>query len=160
MRALRQRYGHATASAPMSAAEFVEALRSHLKIGDRYISIRNEPSWGPRKEDQVYVNFVNLPSDVVATKQGGGAEAENNRASYWIRGFGPAGAPAAKVKVEESNSVFAHRGGLDAYGAPRPAGIRMRAKTAAPAAVAKHLADHINKIVAEVPPNFTHTKGR
>jgi hypothetical protein len=32
--------------------------------------------------------------------------------------------------------------------------------TAPPSVIAKYLADFINKIVAEVPPNFTHTTGR
>jgi hypothetical protein len=157
---LRKRYGHAANSAPMSAAEFVDALRSHLRLDGRYIWIRNEPSWGPRKEDEVYVNFVNLPVDVVESKQGGGAEAENNRASYWIRGFGPAGATSGKVRVEEHNSVFRHRGGVDVYGAPRGVSHQLRAKSAAPSVIAKYLADFLNKLIAEVPPNFTHTTGR
>lgn len=155
MRTLHRRYGHAASTEPMSAAAFVEALKSHLQLQGRTIRIRNEPSWGPRKEDEVYINFVNLPEGVGSA--GGGAEAENNRASYWVRGFGPAGTPAAKVQIEESNTVFGHRGGVDAYGAPRGASYRLRKKTAAPGVIAKYLADFLNKLVAEVPPNFTHT---
>jgi hypothetical protein len=130
--------------APMSAAAFVDALREHLQIGDRYISSRVESSWGPRKDEEVYVNFVNLPIAVVQRREGGGAEAENNRASFWIRGFGTAGAPASRVKIECSNSVFS------------PA-HKLRAKTGSPAAVAKYLAEFLNRIARDVPPRFTHT---
>ncbi len=143
--ALRRRYGHA-GGANMGAQEFVAALREHLKLQGRQAHIRVTPSWGisDRGAESVYVNFFNLPEGVGGA--GGGAEAENNRASFWVRGFGVAGAPApsGKVRVELSNSVFtpAHK---------------LRAKSAAPGVIAKYLADHINKIVAEVPPHFTHT---
>jgi hypothetical protein len=156
---LRKRYGHATPAVNMSAQDFANALLSHLKLDGRHIRIRADKSWGPRHEDEVYVNFVNLPQEVHARGEGGGAESENNRASYWIRGFGVDGAPApsGKVRVEEHNSVFRHRGGVDAYGAPRGVSHQLRAKSAAPSVIAKYLADFLNKLVAEVPPKFTHT---
>lgn len=162
MHSLRKRYGHAANNAPMSAVEFIDALRSHLKLDGRHIMIRQESLGRLGALDAVYVNFVNLPTDVHASRQGGGAESENNRASYWIRGFGVDGAPApsGKVRVEEHNSVFRHRGGNDVYGAPRGVSYQLRTKTAAPSVIAKYLADFINKIVVEVPPNFTHTTGR
>jgi hypothetical protein len=152
-RTLRKRYGQASGAVPavnMSAQEFAAALQGYMNLAGRYVSVRAEPSWGPRKDDEVYVNFVNLPAEVVFTRQGGGAEAENNRASYWIRGFGVAGAPApsGKVRVEESNSVFAHRGGPDAYGAPRRDSLKLRSKSAAPSVIAKYLGD------------FTETRSR
>lgn len=132
----------------MNAAQFVEELRGHLRLQGRHISIRVTPLRLVRDQaDDVYINFVNLPEGVGGA--GGGAEAENNRASFWVRGFGFNGAPTptGKIKVELSNSVF------------RMEGIpNMRAKTAAPGVVAKYLADYINKIVETVPPNFTHTK--
>jgi hypothetical protein len=137
--------GGSKTAASMTAHEFASELQNRLRLQGRQAMVRVEASWGPRKDEEVYVNFVNLPEGVGSA--GGGAEAENNRSSYWIRGFGPASAPAAaKVKVEESNTVFRTH--------------RMRAKTGAPEAVARTLADHLNKLVAEVPPRFTHTERR
>lgn len=144
---LRKRYAHAGGGEEMNAQAFADTLRGLLQLQGRHAGIRvtglrlvaNQP-------DDVYVNFINLPEGV--GKAGGGAEAENNRASFWVRGFGVHGAPSAtgKVKVEMANSVFRSKGI-----AP------MRAKTASPSVIAKYLADYINKIVAEVPPHFTHT---
>lgn len=159
---LRKRYGHASNVGPMTPVEFIDVLRSHLKLDGRHILIRQESLRNHGSLDAVYVNFVNLPEDVHASKQGGGAESENNRASFWIEGFGMGGTSSGpKIRVKESNSVFRHRGGNDVYGAPRrDASHQLRMKTAAPGVIAKYLADFINKIVAEVPPNFTHTTGR
>lgn len=137
---------------PMSATEFAADLHSRLTIKGRQVSVRVETGWGPRKEESVYVDFVNLPKGIGAA--GGGAEAQNNRASFWVRGFGPASAPeAAKVKVEESSSSL-YRGA----GAPsRETRVSMRAKTGTPEQVAKTLADFLNKVVNEVEPRFTHS---
>jgi len=135
------------------AKEFIDVLKSHLKPKDRIVSIRPGKSWGLNKEDDVYVNFINLPTSIGA---GGGAEAENNRASFWIRGFGADNAPppTGKVKVEMANSSL-----YVGQGAPsRETRVVMRAKSGPPAAIAKYLADWINKTIAEVPPNFTHSK--
>jgi hypothetical protein len=126
-------------ASPMTAHEFVSALEGRLDLQGRRAKARVETSWGPGKEESVYVNFVNLPEGL------GGAEAENNRASYWVRGFGPASSPqSSKVKVEESTTVFRNH--------------HMRAKTGTPEAVLRTLADHLNKLAREVPPNFTHTR--
>jgi hypothetical protein len=135
---------------PMSANAFVDLLTS-MKPADRHTSIRFQKSiGGERGGGSVYVNFVNLPPDVGGA--GGGAEAENNRASFWIEGFRyDPSVPVDKVKVESSNNVF-HR---PWRGAP---GVPFRAKTGSPAVVAQYLADYLARVVATVPPNFTHTK--
>ena len=137
---------------PMSATEFKADLERRLKVGDRQVRVTVDTSWGPRKEESVYVEFVNLPKGIGAA--GGGAEAQNNRASFWVRGFGPAAAPeAAKVKVEQSTSSL-YRGA----GAPsRETHVTMRAKSGTPEQAAKTLADFLNKVVDEVEPRFTHT---
>jgi hypothetical protein len=137
---------------PMSATEFAADLQSRLNLQGRQARVQVETGWGPKKEESVYVNFINLPAGIGAA--GGGAEAENNRASFWVRGFGPASAPeAAKVKVEQSNSSL-YRGA----GAPsRETRVTMRSKTGTPEQVAKSLADFLNGVVKDVAPRFTHT---
>jgi len=58
------------------------------------------------------------------------------------------------VKVEGSNSSL-YKGA----GAPsRETRVSMRAKSGAPAVVAKYLAEFLNKVARDVPPRFTHTK--
>lgn len=140
---------------PMTPDEFAGTLREQLRLEGRVADIRVVPSLDRRHGDSVYVNFINLPEEVARRREGGGAENENNRASFWVRGFGLAPSPeASTVKVEQSNSSL-YRGA----GAPsRETRVSMRAKTGAPEGVAKHLADFLNKVVLEVPPRFTHTQ--
>lgn len=151
--ALQKRYGHA-GGGDLSAQGFIDMVRSQLQVGDRQVSIRITPSWGPVKNEDVLIDFINLPAGVGSA--GGGAEGENNRAMFMVRGFGPAGAAPAtgKVKVEQLKSNL-----YSGSGAPsRETRVTMRAKTAAPPAMAKYIADFLNKVVREVAPNFTHTK--
>src|SRR5208282_4067970 len=83
----------------------------------------------------------------------GGAEAENNRASFWVRGWPGVGEPSSKVRVENPNSAL-----YQGAGAPsRETRVSMRAKSGSPAAVARYLADFLNRVAREVPPHFTHT---
>lgn len=150
---LRKRYGHAGAGAVYGANEFAAALKEQLALQGRQVMIRVGESWGPGKENDVYVNFVNLPEGVGGA--GGGAEAENNRMSFWVRGFGANNAPppSGKVKVEMSNSSL-YRG--ESYS--RENRVALRAKSGAPGAIAKYLADFLNKTISTVPPRYTHTK--
>jgi hypothetical protein len=138
---------------PMSATEFKAALEQRLRLEGRQARVQVETGWGPKKEESVYVNFINLPGGLGSA--GGGAEAENNRASFWVRGFGPASAPeAAKVKAEQATSSL-YKGS----GAPsRETRITMRAKSGSPEQVAKTLADFLNGVVRDVEPRFTHTQ--
>ena len=133
----------------MNANEFV-ALLSSLAPADRRTSVSFQPSLGgERGGGSVYVNFVNLPPDVGSS--GGGAEAENNRASFWVRGFAhDPTVPAATVKVEQATSVF-HRPWLGAPGVP------FRAKGGSPEVVARYLAAYLARVASAVPPRFTHT---
>lgn len=135
---------------------FVDYFGAMLNIGDRRILVRNEHQLGGKfvgdafkpRVDDVYVNYVNLPKDANGGS-GGGAEAENNRMSFWVRGFDAFNpdkdGPTGKVKVEMANSAL-------------PRSYKLRAKTGSPASIAKYLADFINKVAAEVSPNFTHSK--
>jgi hypothetical protein len=142
-RSRRARFGNA--GADLGAPEFIERLKSQLNLGDRQIGVRVQKSLGLSKNDDVYVNYINLPKGIGGA--GGGAEAENNRMSFWVWGFGVDGAPppTGKVKLEMSNSAL-------------PRTYKLRGRTAAPAAIAKYLADFLNKVAAEVPPHFTHTR--
>jgi len=144
----RGKLNEAAVGQGMTATAFVELLRS-LVPADRMTRVDFQKSLGgERGGGSVYVNFTNLPPG--AGRGGGGAEAENNRASFWIRGFqyDPA-APVGKVTVEQSSNVF-HRAWLGAPGVP------FRAKTGSPETIARYLAAYLAKIVATVPPRFTH----
>ena len=81
--------------------------------------------------------------------EGGGAEAENNRMLFSIKGFGKetphSPPPTGKVKIEMMTSSL-------------PREHKLRGRTGTPAQVAKYLADFLNKVVKEVEPKFTHTK--
>src|SRR5438093_11858999 len=94
----------------MSATEFIDVFSS-MHPSDRQTSVRFQPSiGGKRGGGRVYVNFINLPPGTTRD----GAEAENNRASFWIEGFDyDPNVSVSKVKVEQSNNVF-HRAWLEA----------------------------------------------
>jgi hypothetical protein len=125
-----------------SATEFIAQLTAFTHHNGRTLKARKSPG-----SKLMFVNLINLPPGVGGA--GGGAEAENNRAMFTIAGWDPedpdAPAPTGKVKVDTSVNVF-HRT------------HKLRAKTGSPAAICKYLADFINKVAKEVPPNFTHTK--
>jgi hypothetical protein len=133
----------------VDANAFIQLLTS-MTPADRQTSVRFQKSFaGERGGGSVYVNFINLPQGTGGA--GGGAEAENNRASFWIHGFQyDPSVPVAKVKVDSNNNVF-HRSWLGAPAVP------FRAKSGSPTVVAKHLADYLARVVATVPPRFTHT---
>jgi hypothetical protein len=131
----------------MGSGEFINLLMSLLSIKDRRVQCSNHSTIGGISYSAVYVNFINLPKDIGSA--GGGAEAENNRSSFWIRGFGKESPesvpPTGKVKIEQANTVL-------------PREMRMRSKTASPEKIAEYLANYLNKVVKEVEPNFTHSK--
>lgn len=128
----------------VSANGFVTLLESLLRLDGRRVVVKNK-SIGTY--NMVSVTLINLPQGVGGA--GGGAEAENNRLSFSIWGFDQqdpsAPAPDGKVKVEQTVSAL-------------PREYKLRSKTAPPSAIAKYLADFINKVVKEVAPKFTHTK--
>lgn len=142
---------HPVAANGGGAYEFAELLKSLVNTQGRQLRVAIEHRLGGPAHyyESVYVNFINLPTEL-GRGGGGGAEAENNRMSFWIHGFNGADqhAPPPKgvVKIEMSNSTL-------------PREYKLRGKTAAPEAIAKYLATFLNKVIAEVPPRFTHTQG-
>jgi hypothetical protein len=122
------------------AIEFVETLREQYH-GGRQLYIYHDQSWGSQKVDDVSIRFINLPDGVGG--EGGGAVAENNRMSFWVLGFGANNAPppSGKVKVNQSTSSL-------------PRTHTLRAKSGPPLAIAKYLADFLNKVSAEVSPSW------
>jgi hypothetical protein len=130
-----------------SSSDFIDELIELLDVGDRQVVIRHG---GLGRFNSVYVTLINLPYG--AGGAGGGAEAENNRLSISVTGFGAA---TGKVKAETSVSHI-YRGGSIA----RENRIEMRAKTAEPAKIAQYVADFLNKVAREEASNFTHTKGQ
>lgn len=133
-------YDHRAAAAASGTEEdFTAELKKHVKLDGRTLRIQGADSMGT----DVYVNFYNLPEGVGGA--GGGAEAENNRMMFAIRGFKRDGSPTDRVKIEQVvRSTF-------------PREMSLRAKSGPPAAIAKYLADYISKIVREVEPKLTHT---
>lgn len=131
----------------MRPSEFIDLFESLLDVGDRQVRCRNDSGL-------VFVNFFNLPSEVFAAREGGGAEAENNRMMFTVSGFDGylysgksySKPPAnGKLRVEMSVSAF-------------PRAMNLRAKAAAPEKIAEYLAAYVNRIAATVPPKFTHTR--
>lgn len=135
-------------SSAQGSEDFIEMVKRHLSIEDRQIRFKNESNLGGTRYDTVYVNFYNLPKG--SGSGGGGAEAENNRMLFSIEGFGQSdpheAPPSGKVKIEMKVSAL-------------PREYRMRAKSGPPEAVARYLADFLNKVVKDVPPKLTHSGG-
>jgi hypothetical protein len=140
---------------PYSGSEgFVRDVERQLRIGDRQVRFRNLSTLGGTRYDDVYVNYVNLPQGIGGAS--GGAEAENNRISFWVRGFDrtdpKAPAPRGKVKIETANSSL-YKGGSFA----RENRIALRGRTGTPKQIAAYLASFLNRVAETVPPNLTHT---
>jgi hypothetical protein len=132
----------------LSSADFSAELEKLTKANGRQVKVRRN-SLG--QSDMMSINFVNLPPGVGSA--GGGAEAENNRALFFVDGWDKkdenAPAPTGKVKVEMSISLYA------GHGEKQPK--KFRAKTGTPAQVCKYLADYINYLAKEFEPRYTHT---
>lgn len=135
--------------------DFCEYLRAQLKLDGRFVRCEWESRLGAKyiddvltpRTDVVFVHFYNLPEEHFKEGRGGGAESEKNRMMFMIEGFArfdPHGEPPkGKVKLEHSVNALDRR-------------YQLRAKTDTPAKIAAYLANHLNKVVAEVPPKYTH----
>lgn len=136
----------------LSAISFLEELNlclSPLVQNERTIHAKFDPPFsGTSSGGIIFVNYYNLPEARYKQRRGGGAEAENNRMSFSITGWGKAEhEPVEKVKVE-------HRvGSIVPWGHPLRS---MRAKTGAPNKIAIYLASYINQIAEMFPPRLTH----
>lgn len=89
--------------------------------------------------NSIFINFFNLPTGHDGYG-GGGAEVENNRMMFLIEV-----AKDGKLKIQETVSAL-------------PRTHRLRTKTASPEKLVAYLGDFLRKVIAEVPPNFTHSK--
>lgn len=128
---------------PASARGFAVLVRSLVNEADRDLFTVADKSLASGRPSHVVVTLINLPKSLKPYDR---AEAENNRFAFIVNDFAPLLEEAAPGKVRVEQRI----------GVPGPA--RLRAKSGTPAQVAKHLADYINKIVATVLPQFTHSK--
>lgn len=125
--------------------DFPDLVKAHLNVGDRVVRFK-PGSLGPA--GSVYINYYNLPQAIVKAREGGGAEAENNRIGLYITGWGTdphAPPPSGKVTVKLSVSAL-------------PRQYNLRAKTGLPGVIAKYIADYLNRVAKEVEPSYTHSK--
>lgn len=111
-----------------------EVLMPLLSLGDRRINIQAHSDTG-----QVFINLINLPESICQAGEGGGAEMQNNREMLVVQKVGD------KLKVSQS---------IRLYQSP----FKLRGKTGSPEKIAEYIATHLNRIAAEVKPNYTHSK--
>lgn len=136
----------------MNADDFIQALRdslSPLVRAERTVLVEFDAGYLPgRAKGHVAVNFVNLPVPRFRQRRGGGAEAENNRQLFFVRGFHDlASLPANRLTVEQLTNEI---------GRPGSWAPKMRKKTADPAKIAAYLGAYINEVAAEHDPNLSH----
>lgn len=135
----------------MTAEQFVLALRDHagsFVCDERTLLANAGRSLGRHGLGtcSVHVTYVNLPFPRVQERRGGGAEAENNRMLFFVRGFNEgevADIPTEKVQVEHAV--------CNVSGAPR-----LRRKTASPEKIASYLAQYLRGVATQFHPSFTH----
>lgn len=125
---------------PMGGLRFIGELR--YQTGPVQGTISAVP---PSNTDQLFVNFYNIPKRGEARDR---AELENNRMMFVVTGFGRGSdvpPPSGKVRIEMSVSAL-------------PREYRLRAKTGTPEQIASYLATFLNKVSANVPPRYTHSR--
>lgn len=138
----------------MTSAEFIEAVRERLDIGDRQVRFDNRGFLD--RHETVFIHYFNLPVGIGGA--GGGAEAENNRVMLAVTGFGRRENEPAPGKVKVGLSVCSLTNPHASPGANyRERRWTLRGKSGAPEAIARYVAEFLNKTAAEVPPHFTHT---
>ena len=143
-----------------NANDFMKLLDSSLSAlvdGERTVIARFSSSRGftdRPHQSGVFVSFYNLPEARIKEGRGGGAEAENNRMLFVIRGFDEdAASPVASVKIAQSINSLGRPGDRRHYAS----GMKnLRAKTGSPDKIAMYLAKYINEVAEAVPPNYTH----
>lgn len=134
-------------NAPLGGQGFVDVLRGALPEAMQnrlFVSL-------PSRTDQLFVAYYNIPSPAGRD----GAEKMNNRLLFTVTGFGRGPdepPPTGKIKIEHTTAE-----GLDRLGAERIV-PRLRGKTGAPAAIARYLAEYIERVAREVPPKHTHSR--
>lgn len=124
-------YDRSAASGALSSKQFAEIIQ-RADIKDRQLYIRPR-SLG--QSDMMFINFYNISKAIAGA---GGADNENNRQMYAVKGFDPKDedAPVEKVKLELSVNML-------------PRDKAFRARSGKPAAIAAFLVSHIEKMVRE-----------
>jgi hypothetical protein len=139
----------------MDADQFILSLQaglSPLVDAERTVYAQFQTSLA-REGGSVYVDFVNLPTPRVEQRRGGGAESENNRTTFWIRGFDKSPADDVdEVRVEQAKN------GIYGPGSPSREGRspNLRSRTGSPEKIAAYLARYINDVAENYPPSYTH----
>lgn len=78
--------GHMSKKAGSGGSEdFIREVQGLLRLEGRQVYFKNESRLGGLSYADVDISFVNLPQGI--GKAGGGAEAENNRMRFTVRGF-------------------------------------------------------------------------
>jgi len=127
-------------AAAIGGLRFIAILREQTGPVQGYIAAAPPSGTG-----QLFVNFYNIP---VRSEPRARAELENNRMMFTVSGFGSGQSdppPSGKVKIEQTMSAL-------------PREYRLRQKTGTPEQIALYLADFLNKISAQVPPKYTHSR--
>lgn len=117
----------------MDATEFKTLLDAAFGPWNRFLSVKDG-------HPTIFVQFYNLPREIVARREGGGAEAENNRMMFTVKP-----AKDGKFKIETIVNM------LDRA-------CTLRAKTGTLQTIATYLGQHLAHVVSTVDPKYTHTK--
>ena len=135
-----------------NAHEFLQELRREFgraTLADKpaFVSFSAGLAPGPGR-GYIKVNFYNLPEYIFQKRRGGGAEAENNRMTFMITGFGETEhAMTDKLTIEQLvNNI-----GGQTVRAPK-----MRKKTDEPIKISYYLSNYLHKVATEFRPNLTH----
>lgn len=136
----------------MTTRQFAGALASLLSplvLDGRYVLADETPHLGPEGPGRasVTVTFVNLPLERVRQRRGGGAESENNRMLFMVRGFNAGPTSAEGVERVQVEQLVNHVGDRSE---------NMRKKTGTPERVAEYLAEYVNRMAASHKPRLTH----
>lgn len=137
----------------MTLHEFLSDLKTRLSAlvtDERYVLADQVGSLGydGRGRGTASVTFVNMPYERVKQRRGGGAESENNRMLFFVRGFNSGEAlfhtGVDRVQVECLVDNI------------RPREERLRKKTGSPDKISAYLASFLNQTAEKYPPRFTH----
>ncbi len=123
---------------------FEELFKKAVKMEGRFLEVTVGTAFGQGPRTAT-VRFINLPEARVKQQRGGGAEAMNNIVVFSVFPTQAAG----KLRVTR---------GADSLHISwkKPVTTKLRGKSGTPEVIAKYLAEHVNELVAKIPPSFTH----
>ncbi len=137
----------------MTLHDFLSDLKAKLSplvTGERYVLADQAGSLGydGRGRGTASVTFINMPYERVKQRRGGGAESENNRMLFFVRGFN-SGEALFRIGVDRVQVEM-----LVNNISPREENLRK--KTGSPDKIASYLANYLNQTAEKYPPQFTH----